>query len=347
MPFTVAQLAAGANYSLQTFAKTEPVDQINIQRVTLEWLIKNKEATHFGNGSYREPIYVANNSNYQNYFGADQVTHNERDPARFTDFTYFNHHDGFWFDEDRLLAAGIQLSEDGSEAPGATEKEVLVDLLKQSYRGLKNGIQENLAFELLRTGSQSTKAVPGLASIVSVTPTTGTVGGINAATFSYWRNNSNLLFTAANVVVEMQKSWDDCRRFGGMTPDFIVCGQAFINNYRTQAGVTINRRIEGGGNLKGGVSLDPSVGDLYFQGVQLVWDPTFEALDTLLATTTQTKTAYFLNSRAIKFRPVKGEWMRNRKPDSLPDRYVTYFGQTSKYGLTSNKRNALAVLSIA
>jgi hypothetical protein len=81
--------------------------------------------------------------------------------------------------------------------------------------------------------------------------------------------------------------------------------------------------------------------------VPIVWDPTFEALDALLSTTTQTKTAYFLNSRAIKLRPVKGEWMRDRKPERLPDRYVHYFAKTSKYGLTTDKRNALAVLSIA
>jgi hypothetical protein len=84
-----------------------------------------------------------------------------------------------------------------------------------------------------------------------------------------------------------------------------------------------------------------------FHGIPLKWDPSFEALDALMSTTTQTKTCYFLNSNAIKLRPYKGEWLRNRKPESLPDRYVTYFGQTSKYGLTVNKRNALAVLTIA
>jgi hypothetical protein len=348
MPFTTEQIARGSTYSLATYQKKEPIDQINVQHVTLDWLIKNKEPSTFGNGSFKEPIFVSNGSNAQNYFGADQVTYNERDPAKWTDFSYANLHDGFWFDEDRLTAAGISMAADGEDAvPTAVEKEALINLLSQSYRALKMGMQEALAFEYLRDGSQSSKAIPGLAHLVRTSPNTGVVGGIDAATATYWRNNANTGITAANVVDEMQLTWDDCMRYGGMIPDFIVGGRAFVENYRTQAGVTINRQIQNGGNAKGGVSLDPSVSDLFFHGVPVVWDPTFEALDTLLGTTTQTKTAYFLNKNAIKLRPLKGEWMRNRKPESLPDRYVTYFGQTCKYGFTTNKRNALAVLSIA
>mgnify|MGYP001109712734 CR=1 FL=1 len=349
MPFTADQLAIGANYSLATYQKKEPIDQINFQHATLDWLIKNKEISTFGNGSFKEPIYITNNSNAQNYFGADQVTYNERDPAKWTDFTWYNTHDGFWFDEDRLLANGITIVDRSDAIPTSSEKETLIDLLKVSYRSLKMSLQESLAYETLRDGSQSTKAVPGLASLVDPSPATGIVGGINAATSPYWQNNASLLIAATTglILTEMERMWQACQLYGGMTPDFIVCGQAFLAKYKLEAGVTINRQIEGGGNNRGGISLDASVNDAYFHGIPLVWDPTFEKLDTLLGTTTQTKTCYFLNSNAIKFRPVKNNWMVDRKPERLPDRYVHYFAKTAKYGFTTNKRNALAVLSIA
>ncbi len=346
MPFTAAQLVRGADYSLATYQKKEPIDQINLNHVTLDYLIRNKEVSTFGNGSFKEPIYVDNGSNAQNYFGADAVTYNERDPARWTDFTYYNVHDGFWFDEDRLIAAGIHIADGGDAVPTSAEKESLINLLSQSYRALKNGLQEHLAFEMLRDGSQSTKACPGLAHIVDPTPAVGVVGGIDAATSTYWQNNANTGIVAADVVTEMQTTWDDVRRYGGMLPDFIVGGQAFVDNYRAQANLMVNRQVTGGVS-KGGISIDPATNNLFFHGIQVVWDPTFEALDTLLGTTTQTKTAYFLNKNAIKLRPLKGEWMRDRKPERLPDRYVHYFARTAKYGLTTNKRNALAVLSIA
>lgn len=345
MAFTTAQIAQGATYSLATFDKKAPIDQINLQHVTLDYLIKNKKVSTFGNGSHREPLHVDNGSNYQNYAGADQVTYNERDPSKWTDFTYYSHHDGFWFDEDRLIAAGIHISDDAGTMPTASEKESLINLLEQSHRALREGIQEQLAFELLRDGSQSTKACPGLAHIIDPTPAVGTVGGIDAATYTWWQNNANLGITAANVITEMEETYKAVRKYGGLLPDFIPCGQAFYDNYVAQSVSAVQRHqaVQG----KTGAIMDPSVEAVNFHGIPLVWDPTFEALDTLLGTTTQTKMAYFLNKSAITLRPLKGQWMRDRKPESLPDRYVTYFAKTSKYGLTSNRRRALAVLSIA
>ena len=114
MPFTAAQIARGATYALATYQKKEPLDQINVQHVTLDWLVKNKEVSSFGNGSFKEPLYISNGSNAQNYFGADQVTYNERDPATWTDWGYANLHDGFWFDEDRLTALQLDAGDLGN-----------------------------------------------------------------------------------------------------------------------------------------------------------------------------------------------------------------------------------------
>lgn len=347
MPFSPAQLVTGANYALATYQTKTPIDQINVKHQTLDWLIRNKEDSTFGNGSFKEPVYYNNNSNYQNFFGADQVTYNERDPDKWTDFTWYNAHDGFWFDEDRLLAAGITLLDDSGAIPTAQEKEALIDLLKESYRSLRNSMQEGLALETLRDGTQSTKAVPGLANLVSATPAVGVIGGINAATDTYWRNNINLNIAAANLIDQLEISWRACMTYGGILPDFIPCGATFLDVYRQQAGQTINRQIHDGGNLKGGVSLDASTTKVYFKGIELTWDPTFEQLDALVGGTTNTKTALFLNSNVTKLRPVKRNWMVNRRPERLPDRYVHYFAKTSKYGLTTNQRNATARISIA
>lgn len=347
MPFSPAQLVTGANYSLATYQRKTPIDQINVKHATLDWLIKNKEESNFGNGSFKEPVYYNNDSNYQNYFGADQVTYNERDPDKWTDFTWYNAHDGFWFDEDRLLAAGITLLDDTSAIPTAQEKESLIDLLKESYRSLRNSMQEGLALETLRDGTQSTKAVPGLANLVSTTPALGVIGGISAVTDTYWRNNINLGVAELDLVDQMEITWRACMTYGGILPDFIVVGAAFLDAYRRAAGLTINRRIENGGNERGGVSLDASTTKVYFKGVELVWDPTFEQLDALVGGTTNTKTALFLNSNVVKLRPVKRNWMVNRRPERLPDRYVHYFAKTSKYSLTINQRNATARMTIA
>lgn len=353
MPFNTQQLTTGANYALNTFQKEEPVDQINTEHVTLNWLIAHKQPALFGNGLFREPIYVNNDSNYQNYFGADSVTYNERDPARWTQFAHYNNHDGFWFDEDRLAANGIILTDDAQSVPTGAEKIQLLDLLKTSYTTLKQGIQVGLAQELLQDGSSSTKACPGLDHLVATDPTTGTVGGFDSSTATYWRNNINLAInttTAGTLLADMETTWRDCIRYGGVKPTKIVAGSAFIDAYakdvRNQPGTTLMVTTP----AKGGAVLDGSRSGLYFKSVEVEWDPDFDALDDLLGVITYpwAKRCYFLNAAGgTVLRPMKGHWMVNRKPERLPDRYVHYFGQTSKYSLTTNKRNAQAVLSIA
>lgn len=345
MPFTAAQIATGSNYALQSWQKKEPVDQINVEHPTLDWLVKNKEFASFGNGSFKEPVHASNGSNYQNYQGADQVSYNERDPSRWTDFTYYSNHDGFWFDEDRLIAAGITMVDDADAIPSADEKVALADLLKQSYRGLKAGVQEQMAFELLRDGTQSTKACPGLLAMVSPTPAVGTFGGINAANAAYWRNNASLSIAPANLITQMEDQWKNCRLYGGELPEFIPCGRAFYDTYIAQSVSAIQRHQVVNG--QGAATMDPSIDAVNFKGRKLVWDPTFEQLDALLGGSNWTKRAMFLTSKRARLRPVKGHWMRNRRPEGTPDRYVTYFGLTNKYGLTTDKRNALSLMSIA
>lgn len=353
MPFTTTQLNTGANYALAAYQREDPVDQINTEHLTLNWLLANKQPSLFGNGSFKEPVYVSNDSNYQNYFGADQVTYNERDPARWTDFTYYNNHDGFWFDEDRLAANGIILADDAESVPTGAEKFQLLDLLKTSYTTLKNGIQANLALELLQDGSANTKAAPGLDHLVATDPTTGTVGGLDASTATYWRNNFNLAInpaTAGTLLAAMETTHRACLRYGQQKPTKIVCGSAFLDAYakdvRNQPGTTLMVTTP----AKGGATLDGSRSGVFFKGIPVEWDPDFDALDGILGSITYpwAKRCYFLNEKGGPvLRPMKGHWMVNRKPERLPDRYVHYFGQTSKYGMTCNKRNSQAVLSIA
>jgi len=111
----------------------------------------------------------------------------------------------------------------------------------------------------------------------------------------------------------------------------------------------LGRTINLGQSSTGGVTVDATTKALAFKGVPIVWDPSFDVLDAKLGLTSDTwaKRGYMLNSKAIKLRPVKGRWMVQRNPPRVYDRYVYYFGLTADYGLTCNKRNSLAVFSIA
>lgn len=347
MAFTSAQIASGAFMALETINRADPIDQISTNKPFTEWLFRNKVESNFTGGTYREQVYVDHGQNYQNYWGADQVTYNDRNPVRLTRFNPYAAHDGFWITEHDLAANGIILTDEREAVASNVEKEQLVNMLTVKHQALKAGFQEEFDIEMHLDGSANPKAAPALDHIISTTPATGTVGGIDAVSATYWRNNVNLGIAAADLIEEMEQSWRDCTLYGGSAPDAIFAGSIAMDTYREQAGNTINRQIIV--NEKGGTGLDASVSGLYFKGVPIVWDPSLDLLDARLGVVTYpyAKRMYFLNSKHYKLRPQKGRWMVKRKPERLPDRYVHYRGLTADYSVTTDKRNGMAVLSVA
>lgn len=357
MPMTPAQFAAGANKQLEVYSRENPVDQIGYDKPFLQWLIRHKKEAPGGNNYFNEKVRVAYDSNYQNYWGDDQVTYNRRDPVRLAKFPWFNFHDGFMLNEDELAANGITLTDDRSATVTEAEKIQIYNLLTENHDVLREGVQEQFNLEMLLDGSQDPQAAQGLDVLVSTDPANTTVGGIPGSV-SWWRNNVNGPinlspggdYTPSILITEMEATWRDCTRYGKKSaPDKIICGADFYDAYRDAVNATNQRTVtirEGG---TGGPRIDGATSDLFFKGVPVEYDPTFEEIDNMLGPVTPpwSKRCYFLNSKTIKLRPLPGHWMVNRKPNRMYDRYVYYFAMTSKYRLTTNKRNANAVLWIA
>ena len=87
---------------------------------------------------------------------------------------------------------------------------------------------------------------------------------------------------------------------------------------------------------------------LYFKGVEIVWDPVFDTLDTEDSPATAwSDRCYLLNTNHLSLRPIKGHWMVSRKPPRVYDRYVHYWALTAKAAMTTNKRRAHAVLALS
>lgn len=352
MPFSQAQIDAAASAVLNANAKKKPIDQVNKERPFLEWLIANKKNTVGGLQFYTEPVRIGNDSNYQNYFGADQVSYNKKDTTRRTQWPWYDAHDGFTIDEDEASQFGIILTDDREAVASDAEQVMLFNLLEEKYETLRLGYQEQMDLEFHRDGTQNAKAAPGLDLLVSTTPTAGTVGGINAATSVYWRNYANMgisTATAGTLVAAMETAWRACITVGGRAPTKIFAGAAFIDAYAKDVRTQGNTQVVVTAPARGGVALDGSRSGVWFKNVEIEWDPTFETLDALLGAITYpwTKRCYFLNPDSIVLRPLSGRWMQNRSPSRIYDRYVHYRAITSAYRLTTGQRNSAAVISIA
>jgi hypothetical protein len=346
MPFNTEQLAYAGKAAIDFFLKNDPIDQINTERPLIKKLMAGKQNYVGGLQYVVEQLRYANDSNFQSYFGDSQVSYNRKRTLEQAKYTWGAFHDGFGLNEDELAQNGITMTDDRNSVPTGAEKVQLTNLLQENMETLKLGFEENFDLMLHRDGSASSTDIAGLDSLISLTPSaSATIGTLNQSTYSWWRNYASLDIAAADLVDEMEIAWRECTRYGGTKPNYILVGGDFLDAYRTQASDTVNRRLNTTG--RGNTAVDASVDGVYFKGVELIWDPVFDVLDTLDAPATQwAKRCYFINDRFIKLRPISGHWMVSRKPPRVYDRYVHYWALTSKAALTTGKRNAHAVLSI-
>lgn len=348
MPVSSATLARAAKMSLDANLKSKPIDQIVQDRVLLSTLRKNSMSFPGAQQYITEKARKSYDSNFQWYSGAAEVTYNTRDPLEFLKFKWSSAHDGYAITEDDCTRNGIILTDDESAVATGAEEMQLVNLLKELNADLRLGFDEKFDFQLHLDGTQNADAIMGLDGLISTTPTIGVVGGLDRATYTWWRNYAKTAITAANILTEMETAWRAATRHGGR-PDIILMGDDAYDAFAAAAqgpnGI-ISRFITG--PMAQNASLDPSYEELSFKKVKIVRDLTFADLDAALAPAIPwSKRIYFINSQCMKLRPAQGHDMITRKPPRVYNRYVQYTGLTWKGGLVMNRSNAHAVLAIS
>ena len=254
-------------------------------------------------------------------------------------------------DEDRLAQNGITITDDGRTGTASqAEKIQLTNLIEEQSESLRLGFQEQFSFALHLDGTQSTDAISGLDALVSLTPTSGTVGGIDrsAAANAYWRNQVatglTTTTTTGTILNSMETMYRACTRNGGQ-PDLMIAGSSFIDGYRNFVLGTFGRLDFGPSGFK---RVDGGTEMLTFKGAEVQWSPEFAELDSRYAPATPwEKRLYMLNSNHIKLRPLAGHDMVSRKPPRAYDRYEHYWAIVWRGALTINRSNAHGVAALA
>lgn len=123
--------------------------------------------------------------------------------------------------------ASVAVTISGLEQIQNAGREQMIDLLdariEVAESTMANGLSEDIYSDGTANGG---KQVNGLQSLVSTTPTTGTVGGINAANYTFWRNtiepgSGTTTLSDTNTQGAMRNLWLKCIR-GKDMPDLIV-----------------------------------------------------------------------------------------------------------------------------
>lgn len=348
MPISNADLQELAKVSLDEYLRNMPVDQIATERPLLKKLMAGRKTFLGAKQNVVENIRKDYGSNFNWAYGEDAVVFNKRNTTEQAAFPWRRAVDGLYLDYDRLFGNGIKVREGdrGAYKLEQNEKVQLLNLLDEQMESLKEGFMKKLDLELHRNGTQDTDAVAGLDALVAVAPATGVIGGLDGATATYWRNNAQTGISTASVgtlATAMEQNWRKCIKNGG-SPDFILAGGDFIDAYRKEITITNNAESGRAKTMDAGVGTGVSTG-MYFKGVEIIWDPQFEELQTLeTATVNWNKRCYFLNTKYLKYRDDDMDIVTPVRPHNTLAMYAMV---NLRMALSTSRRNAQAVLAIA
>ena len=363
MPVTAAELTAYGKSSIDLYLKNDPIDAINAERPLLKCLMDKKKETTSGKEYLVVQVRKGNDSNFQGFYGSDTVTYNRKDTLEQAKFDYSNFHDGFTLHEDDFIRNGVVVTEGGpGKQATSSEKETITNLLKEQIETLRLGFEESMDTTVHATSTTDLTAmipgmdatgsgVGGLSEAITLDADANVAyGTLNRLSNTWWRNHAavDLTTTAVtgNIETRMREAWRACTKYGGR-PDKILVGAAFFDQYTDYMLKTYGQVNYAPVALKG---VEGGEGGVYYQGVPLTWDPTFEALDDNSIETgsySWTKRCYFINTKFLQLRPIKGQDMVSRTPPRVYNKYEYYWALTTRFYLFNSRPTAHAVLWIA
>ena len=272
----------------------EIADNVTDNNALLKKLsMRGKIKTFSGGNKILQELSFAENSNAGWYSGYDLLPVGVSDVISAAEFD--------------IKQAAVPVVISGLEMLQNSGREQIINLL-DSRLEVAEATMANLICEGLYSDGTANggKEITGLDLAVPVDPTTGTYGGIDRATWTFWRSvvSTGTDITAANIQQEMNGVWAQLVR-GKDMPDLIVMDNSAWENY--VASLQAQQRFH-----------QAEVGDLgfptlKFQGCDVV-------LDGGIGGNATAGTIYFLNCDYIHYRPHAQRNMVSLSPNR---RYAT------------------------
>lgn len=190
-------------------------------------------------------------------------------------------------------------------------REQMIDLMEARINVAESTMANQLSTSIYSDGTgDGGKEITGLDAAVATDPSTGTYGGINRANWAFWRNyafdanvDGGAAISSANIQVYMNAVWANLVR-GSDRPDLIVMDNAMWAYY--MGSLQPQQRFT-----------DPAQANLGFPTIKFM--DADVVLDGGIGGACPTKTAFFLNTKYISWRPHRD---RNMVPLSPDRRYA-------------------------
>lgn len=253
---------------------------------------RGKMKTFSGGHKIYQELSFAENGNAGYYSGYDQLPISPSDVLSAAEFD--------------IKQAAVPCIVSGLELLQNSGKEQMIDLLDSRMEVAESTMTNLLCEGMYSDGTGSGgKQITGLDAAVPTAPTSGTYGGINRATWSFWQSKYTTgAYTSATIQAAMNSMWASLIR-GRDMPDLIVMDNDMWEIY--VASLQSQQRFH-----------QAEIGDLGFPTLKFMGTPV--VLDGAIGGNATTKTAYFLNCNYLHWRP---HARRNMVPLSPNRRYAT------------------------
>lgn len=255
----------------------EVADNVTKNNALLARLRQKGKVKKISGGSiiYQELSY-AENGNFSWYSGYDLLPVAAQDVLSAAQFT--------------LKQAAVPVVVSGLEKLQNAGKEQLLDLVEERIGVAEATMENRIAEGIYSDGTgYGGKQLTGLQAAIIAVPTSGTYGGIDRLTWTFWRNQVSTggALTAANIQGRMNGLWASLVR-GKDRPDLIVfdtnCWKAFMESLQPLQRFT-----------------DPKMAELGFASVKFM--DADVVLDGGMGGYCPSDTGYFLNTNYLFFRP--------------------------------------------
>lgn len=210
-----------------------------------------------GGLSIAMPLEYASNSNYQRYSGFDNLNINAVDVLSGAEFPWRN------------VAISIAIS--GTEMRTNSGENRIINFVKAKVRNAQHSMANGLSTDLYSDGT-ATNQINGLQALIADTGT-GTVGGINSSTYTFWQNvvqsaaaplqgGSAITPSATTIESLMLPLWIRLTR-GMDTPKLIVMSDDYFTFFE-QSQTSLKRYAANENGQAGMMSLKYKSADVFF-----------------------------------------------------------------------------------
>jgi hypothetical protein len=261
-----------------------------------------------GGNTFRETLAYAENTTIQSQGQYDTYDTTPQNVITSADF-------------DQKITTGTITMTD-LEAAQNSGKERIIPLMKAKMDVLKTSFDNEFGDKSYSDGTgEGGNEIGGLQLLVADDPTTGTVGGINRANYTFWRNQlydfsvESVTPSATTIQGAMNTLYRRCQTQGGQLVDLITGGDTYFGYFEDS--LQANQRFN-----------DGKLAQLGFDAYK------YKAADVVYDTKCSDTRLYFLNTRFLSYKYIGESMMQVGAPTRPHNQGVTVVPMFSMGNLT-------------